>query len=48
MGCVYFGTEQRELALQSYKKALEYAPENDECFWCDNSSAQLKLLETIE
>ena len=46
MGDVYFAAKQNEKAKDSYKKALEFKPENDDCFWCDNSSSQLKNLET--
>ena len=47
MGDVYFAAKQNEKAIDSYKKALELKPENDDCYWCDNSSAQLKnLLKT--
>ena len=47
MGDVYFATKQNEKAIDSYKKALELKPENDDCYWCDNSSSQLKnLLKT--
>jgi len=45
MGDVYFATKQNDKAKNSYKKALEFKPENDDCFWCDNSSSQLKSLE---
>jgi len=45
MGDVYFAAKQNEKAIQSYKKALEFRPENDDCYWCDNSSSQLEQLE---
>ena len=45
MGDVYFAAKQNEKAKDSYKKALEFKPENDDCFWCDNSTAQLISLE---
>ncbi|MDA0864428.1 MAG: tetratricopeptide repeat protein [Bacteroidetes bacterium] len=45
MGDVYFAAKQNEKAKDSYKKALKFKPENDDCFWCDNSTAQLIRLE---
>lgn len=45
MGDVYLAAKQNEKAIYSYKKALELKPENDDCFWCDNSTSQLKSLE---
>jgi len=46
LGDVYLAAKQNEKAIHSYKKALELKPENDDCFWCDNSTSQLKKLET--
>ncbi|MDC3333645.1 serine hydrolase [Candidatus Marinimicrobia bacterium] len=45
LGDVYLATKQNEKAIYSYKRALELKPENDDCFWCDNSTSQLKKLE---
>lgn len=45
MGDAYFAANQNEKAKDSYKKALEFKPENDDCYWCDNSTTQLKSLE---
>lgn len=45
MGDVYFAANQNEKAKDSYKKALEFKPENGDCYWCDNSTSQLKSLE---
>ncbi|MBL4592898.1 MAG: tetratricopeptide repeat protein, partial [Flavobacteriales bacterium] len=45
MGDVYLAAKQNEKAIYSYKKALEFKPKNDDCFWCENSSSQLKNLE---
>ena len=44
MGDVYFASNQKEKAIYSYKKALELKPQNDDCFWCDNSITKLKSL----
>lgn len=48
MGDVYVATKQDERAIESYKKALEFSPENDDCYWCDNSSSQLEKLDTLQ
>lgn len=45
LGDVYFAVKENDKAKKSYKKALEFKPENDDCFWCDNSSSKLKSLE---
>ncbi|MEH6535921.1 MAG: serine hydrolase [Psychroserpens sp.] len=48
MGDVYFAAKQNEKAKDSYKNALKFKPKNDDCYWCDNSTSQLKTLETTK
>ncbi|CAM4153182.1 MULTISPECIES: serine hydrolase [Flavobacterium] len=46
MGDVYLAAKQNEKAINSYKKALELKPKDDDCFWCENSLEQLEKLKT--
>ena len=35
-----------QYALKTKHITFEFKPKNDDCFWCENSSSQLKNLET--
>lgn len=46
MGDIYYTNDQKQKAIDSYKKALELKPDNDDCFWCENSENRLRQLTT--
>jgi CubicO group peptidase (beta-lactamase class C family) len=48
MGDVYMLASQTENAIASYKRALELRPIDADCFWCSNSSSQLKEMGVEE
>ncbi len=48
MGDVYSAADQQDKAIASYRKALEFKPEDADCFWCGNSSLRIKELEGQE
>ncbi|WP_340067295.1 tetratricopeptide repeat protein [Ascidiimonas aurantiaca] len=45
MGDIYFNAKQNDKAIESYEKALKLKPEESDCFWCENSQNQLKILK---
>ncbi len=46
LGDAYFKVNEKENAIDAYSRALELKSENDDCFWCENSSSQLQKLNT--
>ncbi|WP_273273310.1 serine hydrolase [Maribacter polysiphoniae] len=46
LGDAYFKVNEKENAIGAYSRALELKSENEDCFWCENSSSQLQKLNS--
>jgi len=44
LGEAYYKYDQKEKALESFKKALQYGESSDKCYWCDNSEEKIELI----
>ncbi|MDG5491291.1 serine hydrolase [Psychroserpens sp. SPM9] len=45
LGDTYFKADEKANAINAFTRALELKPENDDCFWCDNSQEKLEILK---
>jgi len=45
LGDAYYKVNDKDNAISAFTKALELKPENDDCFWCENSTEKLEILK---